>query len=67
LHFRESLEQSEPWLSLFDNPPMIEVIRRKGAGILSSIALADAILEIPENVEGIEANSLVHVKLIRDL
>ncbi|MFV2015497.1 MAG: hypothetical protein ACC656_08730, partial [Candidatus Heimdallarchaeota archaeon] len=67
LLFDNSLKITTTWSTLLEKPPAIQVIRRKGAGILSSIALADALLEIPENVEGIEANSLVYVKLLRDM
>ncbi len=39
-------------------------IRRRGAGILSSITRADALLEIPEDSEGFPEGSVVQVKLL---
>ncbi|MCX7794168.1 MAG: molybdopterin biosynthesis protein [Thermodesulfovibrionales bacterium] len=38
----------------------------RGAGLMSSLVKADGILQIPSNIEGIEAGSKVKVKLLRD-
>ena len=40
-------------------------IRRRGAGILSSITRADALLEIPEDSEGFPEGATVQAKLLR--
>lgn len=39
----------------------------RGAGLLASFTRADGLLEIPQNLEGLEAGSAVTVSLLRDL
>jgi len=42
-------------------------LRISGSGILSSLVRANALLVVPENVEGFEAGEEVEVRLIRDI
>lgn len=39
----------------------------RGAGATMSLVRADGVLEVPQNVEGIEAGSKVKIKLMRDI
>ncbi|MBU3181117.1 molybdopterin biosynthesis protein [Clostridium psychrophilum] len=39
----------------------------RGAGTTMSLVLADGVLEIPQNIEGYEAKTVVSVKLLRNL
>jgi len=44
--------------------PLASLIRITGAGILSSIVLADYLLEVPEDVEGYPKGSTVEVRIL---
>ncbi len=48
-----------------DNEVLVHPIRRRGAGILSSVTKADALLVIPEDSEGYDDGEEVIVELLR--
>ncbi len=52
-------------LSKEDETLVATVITRRGAGVLSSLTRADALLVIPEDEEGIEEGSEVDLELVR--
>ncbi len=47
-----------------DGTPIVDLIRITGAGILSSLVLADYLLEVPEDVEGYPKGSTVKVRVL---
>ncbi|UCE18943.1 MAG: molybdopterin molybdenumtransferase MoeA [Gemmatimonadota bacterium] len=50
-----------------DKEKVIATPLTRGAGVISSLAKADGILRIPDNMEGLEAGSEVEVELLKEI